>query len=199
MARDHTGHATFFLGRCFILKMNTNDHSKGVRPWLLKILFLVVVLGLLAAIAIPNHIGGGPGKLSSVINLLREIDAAKEYWATQQGATNGAPSLREITEQDIAAVVVRGDGQDHFDRFGFGFDKNGNIHGAEGVMFVINPLGKSPEARFTANFKLSKDAWPWGPKIPKGTVMRFGRDEVEFILPGQESKPCRSLDELLSR
>ena len=39
-------------------------------------------------------------------------------------------------------------------------------------------------------------------KIPKGTIMRFANDDeefVEYILPGGDSKPSKSLSELLAR
>lgn len=179
--------------------MNSTSHYKLIRTWLLKVLFLIVIVGLLVAIATPNFVGGGPSKTSSVINMLRQIDAAKEEWAVEHGFTNGIPPSREITLRDIASLLMHGDSKDHFDRFGFGIDRNGNIHGAQGVEFAINPLGISPEAKFTKSFKLNDRDWFYGPKIPKGTILRFGVDGEEYILPGQESKPCKSLSELLSR
>jgi hypothetical protein len=106
---------------------------------------------------------------------------------------------REMTQQDIALLFRHGDDKDHFDRFGFGIDRNGNIHGAQGVVFAIKPLGISPEAKFTKGFMLNDRDWFYGPKIPKDTILRFGANGEEYILPGQESKPCKSLSELLSR
>jgi hypothetical protein len=68
---------------------------------------------------------------------------------------------------------------------------------------VINPLGVSPEAKFTKGFKLNDRDWFYGPKIPKGTIMRFSNNDeefvVEYVLLGQESKPCKSLSELIDR
>jgi len=77
---------------------------KSIRSWLLIILLLLAIVGLLAAIATPNFVRGGPRKTSGIIN--------------------------------------------------------------------------------------------------KGTIMRFstnGNDFVEYVLLGQESKPCKSLSELLAR
>jgi hypothetical protein len=77
-------------------------------------------------------------------------------------------------------------------------DADGNFRNAEGVVFVINPLGVDPEVRFTKNYKLSYDKsfidGFFSPRIPQGTVMRFSTetnaaDIVEFVLPGKESKP----------
>jgi len=179
--------------------MDSNSNPSQFRISWLEILCLIAVIGLVIAIAVPNYIGGRPGKLSGIINVLRGIDAAKNQWVYEHGLTNGGVSSTEFREQDLASYFFHGDHQDHFDRFGFGFDRNGSILSAQGVVFTINPLGISPEAKFTKGFKLNDRDWFYGPKIPKGTILRFGANGEEYILPGQESKPCKSLSELLSR
>jgi hypothetical protein len=179
--------------------MDSDAHPKPICSWLLTVVLLMAIVGLFIAIAIPNFIGGGPGKISSVINMLRQIDAAKQEWTIEHGFTNGVAPSHEMTQQDFAQLFIHGDDKDHFDRFGFGIDRNGNIHGAQGVVFAINPLGISPEAKFTKGFMLDDRDWFYGPKIPKNTILRFGANGEEYILPGQESKPCNSLSELLSR
>ena len=126
--------------------MDSESKPKSIRSWLITIFLLMAILGLFIAIAIPNFVGGGPSKLSSVINMLRQLDAAKQEWAREHGFTNGVAPSHEVTQQDIAPLFRHGDDKDHFDRFGFGIDRNGNIHGAQGVVFAIKPLGISPEA-----------------------------------------------------
>ena len=179
--------------------MDSAGNPKSIRSWLLTVVLLMAIIGLFVAIAIPNFVGGGPSKLTSVINILRQIDGAKEYWAMQHGFTNNVLPSREVTQQDIAPLFLHGDNVDHFDRFGFGIDRNGNIHGAKGVVFAINPLGTAPEAKFTSSFRLDDRSWFGGVKIPKDTILRYRTNGEEYMLPGQESKPCKSLSELLSR
>jgi hypothetical protein len=184
--------------------MDSDANPKPIRSWLLTILPLLVIVGLLATVAVPNFVGGGPSKISGIINMLRNIDGAKEEWAFDHGYTNNmVPSLK-ITAQDIAPYFYHENGKDPFVRIRLVIEKSGNLHNPQGVVYVINPLGISPEARFTKAFKLSDQSGFFGPKIPKGTVMRFSTNTnaenfVEYVLPGQESKPCTSLSELLAR
>ncbi len=182
--------------------MDSESKPRSIRSWLLTAFLLMAIVGLFIAVAIPNFVGGGPSKLSSVINVLREIDGAKGYWAMQHGFTNNGSHAYEISQLDLAPLFVHGEDKDRFDRFGFGIDRNGRFHGAQGVVFTINPLGISPEAKFTKSFRLNDRDWFYGPKIPNGTVLRFSTNAnefVEYVLPGQESKPCKSLNELLAR
>jgi hypothetical protein len=184
------------------LKMNPPAKNKPVRSGLLTILLLLVIVGLLVAIATPNFVRSGPSKISGIINILRNFDAAKEQWAIEHGYNAKMPPSREITAQDIAPFFWHGDGKDPLGRLGLVIDKNGNLRNPQGVVFVINPLGVDPEVKFTKAFKLSDHSGFFGPKIPKGTVMRFSTNAdgfVEYVLPGQESKPCKSLGELLAR
>jgi hypothetical protein len=175
--------------------MNRTAKNKPIRPWLLRVLLLLLIVGMLAAMSIPNSVGGGPSKISSVINMLRQIDGAKEQWAFEHGWTNTAGLSHEIPH--IASLLKRD--KDRFDRFGFGFDKNGTPHGVQGVVFLINPLGISPEAKFTKDFKLNDRDWFNVPQIPKDTILRFGTNGAEYVLPGQKSKPYKSLSEVLAR
>jgi hypothetical protein len=175
--------------------------TKPIRSGLLTILLFLVIVGLLAAVAVPNFVGGGPSKISGITGILINIDRTKEEWAIEHGCTNNLVPSREITAPDIAPYLSFGDGRDPFVRLGLVIDKSGNLHNPQGVVFVINPSGISPEARFTKAFKLSDQSGFFGPKIPKGTVMRFSTntEDVEYVLPGQESKPFKSLSELVDR
>ena len=184
--------------------MDSDGHSKPIRSWLLTILLLLVIIGLLATIATPNFVGGGPSKISGVAGELRNLAVAKDEWAIEHGYTNNIPPLLKITPQDLAPFLYHEKNEDPFTRLHLVIDKDGNLLNPQGVLFVINPLGVEPEARFTKAFKLSDHSGFFGDKIPKGTVMRFAPDNdanffVEYILPGQESKPYKSLSELLDR
>jgi hypothetical protein len=182
--------------------MDSEAKPKSIRSWLLTILLLLVIVGLLAAIATPNFVGGGPSKISGIKIILMNIDRIKVEWAIEHGYTNNVPPLREVTAQELAPYFYHENGKDPFARIGLVIDKNGNLLNSQGVVFVINHLGVSPEARFTKAFKLSRDDGFFSPKIPKGTIMRFSNDDEEFeeyILPGQESKPYKSLSELLAK
>jgi hypothetical protein len=188
--------------------MDSESRPRSTLSWLLTILLLLVIIGLLTAIAIPNFVGGGPSKTSRIINILRIVDAGKEQWAIEHGYNNKMPPSRVITAQDLAPFFWHVEGGDPFVRLGLVIDKDGNLRNPEGVVFVINPFGVLPEVRFTKAFKLSQDkgfiSGFFSPKIPKGTVMRFSTntnaaDIVEYFAPGQESKPGKSLSELLDR
>ena len=184
--------------------MDLEAKPKSIRSGLLTILLLVAIVGLLFAMAIPNFVGGGPSKTGRISNILRNVDAGKEQWASDHGYSNKVPPSRVITAQELAPYFWHGDGKDPFAHLGLVIDKDGNLRNPEGVVFVINPLGFDPEVRFTKAFKLSDHSGFFGPKIPKGTVMRFSTntnasESVEYFLPGQESQPGKSLSELLGR
>ena len=185
----------------FKIEMNPTGENRPIRSWLLTILLLLVIVGLLAAISIPNFVGGGPGKMFGIKGVLMNIDRLKYEWAIEHGYTNNMEPTRPITTQEIATYFAR-NGDDPFVRMRLVIDKDGNLLYIQGVVYVINPLGISPEARFTKAFKLDDRGGFFSPKIPKGTIMRFSNDDeelVEYVLPGQESIPCKSLTELLAR
>jgi prepilin-type N-terminal cleavage/methylation domain-containing protein len=53
---------------------------------LVEIMIVVAIIGLLAAIAIPNFVRArGTSQTNACINNLRIIDSAKQQWATEQG------------------------------------------------------------------------------------------------------------------
>lgn len=185
--------------------MNTPAKNKPVRSWLPSILLGVVISGLLFVAATPNFVRSGHSKTNGIINILRMVDAAKMKWTSIHGYTNNPSPPRKISAYDLAPYFHHEKGQEPFTCIGLDIDTDGNLRNAEGVVFVINPLGIDPEVRFSKAFKLSdQNYWFFGSKIPKGTVMRFttatnAPDIFEYILPGQESKPCKSLGELLDR
>lgn len=66
---------------------------------LVEIMIVVAIIGLLAAIAIPNFVRARQTSQTNVcINNLRQIDGAKQQWALEQGQSGAVtPALADIT------------------------------------------------------------------------------------------------------
>jgi prepilin-type N-terminal cleavage/methylation domain-containing protein len=62
---------------------------------LVEIMIVVAIIGLLAAIAIPNFVKArATSQANACINNMRQIDGAAQQWALEKGKTTGAtPSL----------------------------------------------------------------------------------------------------------
>lgn len=57
---------------------------------LVEIMIVVAIIGLLAAIAIPNFVKAREtAQMNSCVNNLRQIDGAKDQWALEQGKSTG--------------------------------------------------------------------------------------------------------------
>ncbi|MGD9873755.1 MAG: competence type IV pilus major pilin ComGC [Kiritimatiellia bacterium] len=57
---------------------------------LVEIMIVVAIIGLLAAIAIPNFVKARTtSQLKSCMNNLRQIESAKDQWAIDNGAVTG--------------------------------------------------------------------------------------------------------------
>jgi prepilin-type N-terminal cleavage/methylation domain-containing protein len=75
---------------------------------LVEIMIVVAIIGLLAAIAIPNFIRARTtAQTNTCINNLRLIDAAKQQWALEKG--QAITSLPQAT--DIQPYLGRGSGE----------------------------------------------------------------------------------------
>ena len=58
---------------------------------LVEIMIVVAIIGLLAAIAIPNFVKArATSQANACINNLRQIDGAAQQWALEKGKTTGA-------------------------------------------------------------------------------------------------------------
>ncbi len=66
---------------------------------LVEIMIVVAIIGLLAAIAIPNFVRARTtSQMNACINNLRQIDGAKQQWALEtKQATNATPSYAAIS------------------------------------------------------------------------------------------------------
>jgi len=72
---------------------------------LVEIMNLVTIICLLATIAIPNYVHTrSNSQTNACINNLRQIDAAKQQWALEQGKTSGDTP----TTDSIMPYVGRG-------------------------------------------------------------------------------------------
>ena len=80
------------------MKLNTYRRTSAFT--LVEIMIVVAIIGLLAAIAIPNFVRAREtSQTNACVNNLRQIDAAKDQWALETGQTTGADAPRNDINQ----------------------------------------------------------------------------------------------------
>lgn len=73
---------------------------------LVEIMIVVAIIGLLAAIAIPNFVKAREtARQNACINNLRQIDSAKQQWALEtKAAPTAAPAMTDLAPAYIKAT-----------------------------------------------------------------------------------------------
>jgi len=85
------------------MRIKTNRKSGFT---LVEIMIVVAIIGLLAAIAIPNFVKARTtAQKNACVNNLRQIDGAKEQWALENRMSQGATIT---TQADVDAYIKGG-------------------------------------------------------------------------------------------
>jgi len=98
---------------------------------LVEIMIVVAIIGLLAAIAVPNFVRARESsQLNSILNNLRLIEGAKDQWALENKKTTGST----VTSTSLATYL-----------------RNGAwVQALAGETYEIQPVGTLADATFTS-------------------------------------------------
>ncbi|MGA2544010.1 MAG: hypothetical protein ABSG78_20870 [Verrucomicrobiota bacterium] len=118
---------------------------------------VIALVCFLAMMILPKLADGGRAKIPMIVSNLKQIDLAKQVWASDHKITGAV----QITEQDLSPYFSKDRGS------------NGLVIPVDGEQYAVNPFGSPPEAQLTRDMG----------KLPKGTVIRLGSNGVERIPP----------------
>jgi len=137
--------------------------NQSMRPgFVLTLLIVISLLGLLCKI-LPMLGGSKKPVLLRVVNNLKQIDLAKQWWALDHGASNGV----QVSFQDLAPYLGQGN------------TLTGVIVSVLSETYTPNPIGIPPEAR------LGKGVG----RFPKDTSLRWSTNRgSEVLLPSLQGE-----------
>jgi len=129
-----------------------------------KLKFVAVLIAFACFIAWGlQSLRPGPRHTVRIVENLKQLYAAKQMWASDNGATGSV----QVSEQDLAPYFQS--------PYGGARPLYSNV---AGEVYTVNPIGVSPEARLTR--KLSRF-------FPEGAVIRLGPGGHGFeILPPKQ-------------
>ena len=139
----------------------SQEPSKPISPVMVAGLVVALCLMLVWFSVLPPLAGSSKAKVPQVVGNLRQIDLAKQTWALEHAATNGAT----VTEQDLLSYLrVPG--------------RTGLVGAVDSEIYRLNAIGTPPEAQLQKAF---------GSRFPKGTLVRWTTNAgCEILLPNPQ-------------